>query len=328
MLFGGAMVYVKNNVYPLLFSDYDVPTNDFAKATEDAEEALVALDRVSTGARPVVLQSILERQRLVMFFQSTDEEGQRHSDCLAGSERCRLVAVDPDGNQTLLPLDRETPLKQLLVLVAALRAYAQGLAAITKADTGPEVVAHVNATLGDVEHLRTSLSNLKGAMKSPSTVSEEFSTPAANPLSWMFGQYVASVKIDGLIHVTKSAKPLVSESSGFLAKSPMIGDGVKVLLTKYVSDAIDALEDSSAQSELDRLINGANVYDQLLLVHPEAVFVHLGQAHDALADRLQEQDLSMADVMVKIRAFLREAETLKDVLVPLGAATEQNVQSR
>lgn len=304
-------------------TEYKVPVSAFAEATRDSEQALIGLNQQVTDAYAAIQRNrVLDGTRLVQFFE-TREDGGTHRDCLVVSERCRLVTVDASGNQELL--SPEPPLGKMVLLMGAIRTYADGLTAIVSAETAQNVTTQVNATLGSIEDLGATVAKLKveGTEPAPMNPVTEFKSPVANAVNWIFGQYVASVQLEGLKRATSDAKPVIAGAAEIFGDAADVSADVpRVSLAKAVAKRNDAFDDKQSEGTLDQLIESAAAYDQLLLAEPASVFTRLVEAHDVLADRLQDENLSVADAMARIRAFQREAQTLKDIVEQLAAASK------
>lgn len=295
-------------------TDYKQPISDFSKATQNAETAIIALDRQVTDAYAALLRSqVLQRKGLV---QPDDQN------CQVTSERCRLVIVDRDRNkQNLTP---DPALSKTILLMGSIRLYVESLEAIVNAETAQAVTMQVNATLGSVEALAGTLKKVSGEDLSKSSVSE-YTTPVGKLVSWVVGQYVAKVKVDGLRRATGHAQPVIERVADFLNGVASVAlDVPKVALAETISKRSAALEDDLSDSNLDKLILSAARYDQFLLIKPNTVFTHFQSAHLALAEKLQNDDLSLADMMAKIKSFASEAKTLATILQELSAAGEND----
>ncbi len=297
-------------------ADYKKPVSDFAVGTQHAEESLVELDRLVTDAYAAVHRSrVLSNEALVEI------EG---TDCQVQSKRCQLVVVDRAGEKELLT--PEPALRRMITLMRAIRTYADGLKAIVEADTAEKVATQVNATLGSVESISETMANLDRRVRQPSSFSE-YKTSVGQAVNWVIGQYVAKVQVDGLKRATKDAKSVIAAAAGFFKEAAGTASDVpKQVMANEVSKRAAAFENAPSESTLDKLIKSAAKYDQVLLARPPAVFVRLGAAHDALANKLDNDDVSLADAMAKINAFATEAETLAAILKELAAAGKEDAE--
>lgn len=306
VLAGGLLVYLA----ACSTTDYKAPVGEFVEATRNAEKALVALDKQVSDANAAVLRErVVSGQLLVQIDPS---------DCQVASERCRLALLGRDGTRAVLP--PKPALRKTIILMRAIREYADGLAAIVEADTADKVASQVNATLGSVEALAGTTVKL-GAPEAEVRRVSEYKTPVGKAVTWLIGQYVAKVQVDGLRRATRDAKPVVRDAVAlFQDIAQVAADVPKVELANTVSMRAAAFEDSRSDKTLTKLIDSAAKYDQFLLAKPDGVFARLGEAHGALADRLQNDELSLAEVMAKINAFASEANTLAQILEELEAA--------
>lgn len=299
-------------------ADYQKPISDFAKATQNAETALVGLDEQVTEA-----YAALHRRRALAGERLVQRQGE---DCLVESARCRLVVVDTDRSTE--PLSPDPALRNMITLMRSVRVYADGLSAIVNADTAANVATHVNATIGSVENLAKTVVKLGGQDTTSSIDLSEYTTPVGQAVNWLVGQYVAKVQLDGLKRATKDAKDVVKAAASVFGSAAEVASVVpRAALAEAVSKRIDAFRDSQSDQNLNNLIESAAKYDQLLLAKPATVFARLDAAHEALVDKLQTDELSLANVMAKIEAFAAEAETLAKILKDLAAAGKEKEEA-
>ncbi len=299
-------------------AEYRKPVSDFADATKNAEAALIGLDQQVTNAYAALhRRRALAGERLVQI---------KPGDCLVESTRCRLVVVDADREAQ--PLSPDPALSNMIRLMHEIRAYADGLSAIANADSAAKVVTHVNATIGSVENLAETVAKLGGEDIVSSVDLSEYATPAGQVVSWIFGQYVARAQLDGLERATKNARKVVTAAADLFGSAGDIASGVpRAALAEAVSKRIDAFRDKRSQENLDKLLEIAGKYDRFLVARPPIVFVQLGAAHEALVKKLQGNEITLANVMAKIKAFATEAETLAEIARDLAAADEMNEEA-
>lgn len=298
-------------------ANYEKPVGDFAEATRNAEQALIALDKQVTDAYAAVLRGrVLDGKGLLQI---------PGKDCGIGSDRCNPIVVENvDGKTTKTSLTPEPALRKMVTLMHAIRTYSDGLAAIVAADTAAKVAAQVNATLGSVEHISATVANLSGNDRAAAKVSE-YATPAGKLINWVFGQYVAKVQLDGLKRATNDARTAITAAASMFGEVADIASDVpRQVLANEVSIRAGALEGAVSPSNFDRLIESTVRYDQFLLAKPPSVFFRLGQAHDALADALNNDEVSLAEAMAKIEAFATEAQTLVEIFKELTAIGDQD----
>lgn len=299
-------------------ADYKKPVGDFAEATRNAEEALVALDAQVTDAYAAVLRDRAIAGEEFVKFDS--------GNCLVASPRCQLVVIgDDDTAESLSP---DPALRRMIILMRAVRVYSDGLAAIVDADTVAKVTAHVNATLGSIESLAGTVATLRPAERAAEGAAvrdvSEFTTPVGQAVNWLVGQYVAKVKLDGLERATSHAQPVIAETAGLFGDAAELASDVpKKALSDEVLKRLDTFRVQKSEDSLNRLIESAAAYDLLLVANPPAVFERLKDAHDALANKLQDDDLSLANAMAKIEVFATEAKTLAKILKDLAALSDK-----
>ncbi len=293
-------------------ANYEKPIAQFAEATKKAEMALASLNKHTTEA----YSNILKRKAKVgdRLVQAKSD------DCLAGSKRCRLVLLDRRRNEEALTPGPSIP--RMLIVMADIRQYADGLHALLKAENGQKASAHVNEALGSIQDLAKKL----GDGGAPTAI-PDFATPVGAGANWLIGQYVNKVKLDGLRHATKSAKPVIASAADLFATAASFGlDAHKARIAEGISERIDAFKRGPTDSNLEALIKDAVAYDRLLSIKPGETFHKLASAHSALADRLQDRSVSLVDAFEKIEAFAEEAEQLAKIvqdIVALGSASEK-----
>lgn len=293
-------------------ANYEKPIARFAEATKKAETALASLNEHTTKAYSNILKRKAKAgNRLVRA---------KGGDCLAGSERCRLVLLDQQRREE--PLTPGSSIPKMLIVMADIRQYADGLHALLKAENGQKASAHVNEALGSIQDLAKKL----GDGGAPTAI-PDFATPVGAGANWLIGQYVNKVKLDGLRHATKSAKPVIASAANLFATAASFGlDAQKARIAEGISERIEAFKRGPTDSNLEALIKDAVAYDRLLSTEPGETFRKLASAHSALADRLQDRSVSLVDAFEKIEAFAEEAEQLAKIvqdIVALGDASEK-----
>jgi hypothetical protein len=288
-------------------AEYGKPVNDFAAATGEAETVLAQLNSQVTQAYGTVLESsILNRRGFVRA-----QEG----DCLTASGRCRLVIVGRDGKTE--PYPPVPPLAKMSLVMAQISRYAANLKALVEADTAKQAETNVNAALASVQNLAETISGLNGP---PAQPVPQFATPAGEAINWVVGQYVDHVKFAGLQRATAAAKPVVRDAGSlFVTASTFATDVPKADLADEVSRTSDAFRSSPSKSTLTAMAQSAARYDALLTATPPQLFQRMVAAHDALADSLQGQNLSLVDAIARIEAFGVEAKKLAAILKDIQA---------
>lgn len=299
-------------------TDFKKPIGDFAQATRDSESALKGLDQEVTNAyADLIRRRVLAKELLVQITAG---------DCQTSSERCRIVVKDRDGNEQAL--SPEPALKNMITLMGAVRAYADGLSAIVNADTAAKVETQVNATIGNLTNLAGTVKKLGGQDKTTSINLAEYATPVGQIVNWTVGQYVAKVQFDGLKRATADAEDVVSAAANIFELTA--GEAAltpRARLAEVVSVRVDALRDKLTAANLDKLIASASHYDQQLLAKPPAVFARLDDAHAALVQKLHNDDVSLADVVAKIEVFAEEAKILAKAIKDLQKVGEKKGES-
>ena len=293
-------------------AEYGKPVNDFAKATDDASTVLAQLNTQVTQAYGEVLErSILNRRALVRF-----QSGQGSQDCLTTSERCRLEIVTRDGK--VEPYPPVPPLARMSLIMTQMNRYAANLKALVEADTARAVETDVNAALASTQNLAQILADLQGGGKSQPV--PQFATPVGAAINWVVGQYVEHVKFAGLQRATSAAKPVVREAGGLFATTAgFVSDVARADLAEDVSRAVDAFRTSGSKANLAALAQSAARYDALLNATPPQLFQRMVAAHDALAESLQGENVTLVAAIARIEAFAVEAKTLVKILKDLEA---------
>lgn len=290
-------------------ANYAPPVDTFAQASGEAEDALVTLnDSVTEGYANYVRSLASNGDGLVEIADG---------DCLVSSERCRLmVFVRADGSEKQLAPD--AALANMLAVMTGIRTYADNLTLIVTADTAEAASANVNATIGSVQNLATIVAEQLGGS---GAVVPDIAAPASAAANWLLGQYVESVKLNGLRHATATAQPVVAEAAGLFEQAGDVAAVLpKALLAADVQRRLDVYRQSSSEADLDRLIVAADAYDSFLVAKPSQVFARLREAHDALADSLNNEDLTLAAAMAKIEVFAAEATAFAKIMKDLSSA--------
>lgn len=290
-------------------ADYKKPISDFATATRDAETALVLLDKQVTDAYAALLRERAIAGEAFVKFES--------GNCQVSSVRCQLVI----GNELLTP---QPALQQMILLMTAVRSYADGLTAIVEADTAAQVTTHVNAALGSVESLAGTVADIRNTPAAERPNVSEFTTPAGKAVNWIVGQYVAKVQVDGLKRATDHADPVITDAAQLFGLAGEVASDVpKAAKAEEVSKRLDSLRESVTEQNLNALIESAAEYDQLLVAKPSNIFESLRDAHNALTTQLAGGDVSLADAFAKIKAFAAEAKTLAKILKDFAAIKDK-----
>ncbi|GAB4353938.1 MAG: hypothetical protein Kow00114_03440 [Kiloniellaceae bacterium] len=292
-------------------TDYSKPVNDFAAATGNAEKALADLNaQVTTAYRQVLTDAIRDND-----VRARPASG----DCLTRSERCRLALIDRQGAvQEFYP--PEPPLVQLTAVMGQISGYAQNLKALLEADSASKVAGSVNAALGSVQNLAETVAKADTAPGATPEKIPQFATPTAAAVNWIAGQYIESVKYRGLQRATKEAKPVIRKAADiFSTTSAFISDVPRAQLADEVAAADDAYRANRNDANLDKLVKAAAKYDALLSSTPPDLFKRLGDAHDALADSLQGDAITIGEAIGKIEAFAAEAQKLAKILKDIRA---------
>jgi len=289
-------------------ADYSKPVNDFAAATDKAQTALSELNtQVTEAYRQVLEKRILSGE----VFLTPDDGG-----CQVTSQRCRLIAVDKGNSREFYP--PRPPLARMTQVMAEINLYAANLKAVVEADTASKVEANVNAALGSVQTLAQTVAEARaGAGAQPISI-PQFATPAGEAINWIIGQYVASVKLKGLQNATGAAKQVVHDATElFMITSVFASDVPKADLAEEVSGAITAFREARNESNLNKLTQAADKYDALLVSAPPQLFKSLGAAHDALAENLQGEPVTLVTAIARIEAFANEASKVAKILEDL-----------
>ena len=292
-------------------TDYKQPVSDFATATRDAETALVALNDEVTEAYTEKLRDLALSDDAIIQARS--------GDCLVTSERCQLEVVRADGAREVFPPD--PLLGNMVTLMRSIAAYAEGLGQIVEADTAEQVATQVNATLGSVENLAETVEKLGGTGAAAGVA--EYKTTVGKAVNWLVGQYVAKVQVDGLKRATGHAQPVIGRAADlFEASAGIAADIPKEGMANAVDKSVDDFDDNGREADLTTLLTASGDYDRYLLAKPSAVFAQLKEAHDALANRLHDDSLSLAEAMAKIETFAADAKALLEIVREFRTAGE------
>ena len=292
-------------------ASYEAPVAKFAAATDAAEASLAKLNADIGKAYWDVQKARLGRGDLLLIEQD--------GDCNIGSARCRLVIEDRQGQR--IPYTDRGPLENALEVMAAISAYADGLAAIIAADTAQAVEGHVNTTLGNVQKLAATVAAAGG---SPAGTGPDFAAPAAQLVNWVVGRYVEKVKLGALRRATAEAAPVIREAAELFGRASFFAvSGTRSELTARVRTEIDALGPTPAPAIIERAAAAARTYDVFLQSDPAAAFKAMAKAHTALADNLADRNVSFASMAAEIERFVTEAEKLVQAAKQVSALLDK-----
>lgn len=291
-------------------TNFRKPVEEFAQATKDTTDALAGLDKqVTDGYADLLRKRVLEGKLLVQL---------EARDCLTESERCRIVVKNRQGDVEPFPPD--SPMRNMLTLMRSIQDYADGLAAIVNADTAAQVSTDVSATVGSLKNLAESVAKLKGPDNTGSVRLADYATPVGNLFNWLAGQYIASVQLDGLRRATLDARPVIAGATDVFAVAANESSMVpRALMSEEVASGIDALRPKASERSLDEIVAIAARYDGLLRGKPAAVFKQLRTSHDALVAKIQDENVSLAEVIARIETFAAEAQALAAIVKELQA---------
>jgi hypothetical protein len=206
----------------------------------------------------------------------------------------------------------------MVALMGSISAYANNLVALVSADTAAAVTTNVNATIGSIENLADTVEKAGGAKTSVDL--SAYATPAGEAVAWIVGQYVASVKRDGLRRATRDAQPVIAAAAAVFEKAAEEAAQVpRATLSGAVSEQLTAFQDSRTEANLERLIQSAGQFNQFLEAKPASVFARMSAAHEALTRQLQG-NASLAEAIARIEAFASEAQRLAEIAKSLATA--------
>jgi len=291
-------------------TDYQQPITTFASATKDAQTALSTLNTEVTSAYTTLLH-----ERAVSGEALVEE---KPDDCLASSTQCRLDLISRDGQAQ--PLTPPPALRTMTALMASISAYADNLVAVVSADTAAAVATNVNATIGSIENLADTVEQA-GGIAHPVDLSA-YTTPAGEAVTWIVGQYAASVKLDGLRRATSEAQPVIAAATDVFQKAAETAALVpRAEMSGDVQQQLTAFQTSRSQANLNKLIQSAGQYNAFLEAKPADVFAKMNTAHETLTEQLQGH-ASLADAIARIEAFAAEAQRLAEVAKAFAAAAQ------
>ena len=198
-------------------------------------------------------------------------------------------------------------------------AYAGNLDALVNADTAAQVKTSVDAALGSAQNIATTVAKVAAAQGAAVDV-PSFATPVGSAVTWLVGQYIVRVKLNGLKAATGAAKKPVDDAAAlFQTSATFASDPQRRALANAVTEKIDAFRSSNTPQNFDAYIAAITTYDKFLLAKPSDVFLRLRESHDALADHLKNNDVSLGAVMAKMQAFAAEAQQLSQIVKSLAA---------
>lgn len=295
--------------------DYQKPVSTFSAATENATNAMVALNQQVT-------QSYADRIRTAALNGNTLIKA-KDGDCELTSDRCRLVTVKSDRSEELFVPD--PVLGNIVALMRQIDAYAKGLTDIVNADTAAKVAAHVNSTLGSVENLAKTVDGLADSNLAGNVTA--YKTSVGKLVNWLVGKYVANVQVSGLRRATEAADPVIMEAASIFKETAAIAAVISVIgPQKKFEVARQKFEDDEGagragnlERNLNAMASTAAAYDRILLAKPSSVFAKLGEAHAALTASLHDDDVSLVTALAKIEVFAAEAQALIDIVREISA---------
>jgi len=98
-----------------------------------------------------------------------------------------------------------------------------------------------------------------------------------------------------------------------------------VQLTDSFRDKIAAYQDNrNSETSLNAAVDAAKLYDGFLRSPVGETFEQMGKAHSALADALQDSNLSWPQVNAQVQSFAAQAEELAKIVQNLAALGTKN----
>jgi hypothetical protein len=295
-------------------TDYAKPVDDFAAATSDAKSTLSELNIQVTDAYRAYLDKSITKGDVLL----THDEG----DCEVQSEHCRLILLNKD-RKNVGTYPPEPPLTNMSLLMAEIDSYAGNLKALLQADTKAKVEANVNAALGSIENLATTVAEMQTPEGQQPDPIPQFATPVGAGVNWVLGQYIERVKFKGLQRATAAAKQVIRDAAGLFDKAASLAAAPRVEMANEVSAAQDTAQDNRDAASNDAFAKSAAKFDALLATGPPELFQRMATAHDALAENLQGENVSLTTVYARIQEFGEQAEQLAKILRDLRALSEQ-----
>lgn len=285
-------------------ASYEAPIARFAVASEAAESALVKLNN---GIGEAYWNAQKDRIVAGEFRLAPSRDLAGGADCIGGAARCRLVMIDSAGKST--PFTEMAPLDNAIDVMAGIRSYAGGLAAIVAADTAKAVEGHVNATIGGLQKLAKTLGN-------PAKPVPDFTTPVGQLVNWAIGQYVETVKLSGLRRAVGDARSVVADAARIFGEAAVLASSAtREALANEVTEAQKAMRRIEGagpitRAQIDRSLVAARSFDEFVQADPRKAFAALGAAHEALAEHLLSEKVTFASASAAIENFVGEAEKL------------------
>ena len=294
--------------------DYSEPISTFASAATDADSALKDLDTTVTNNYTDFLA-----RRALSTPGATVLAAQK--ECEPGSSQCTLVIQYPNEPPEQYP--PQPLLGNMVAVMSGIRTYAQNLAALANDDSAAKAAADVNATLGSIQSLANTVAKLDA--KGTTTV-PDFATPVGAGVNWLLGQYANQVKLEGLRVATKQARPVVDRAAAIFSSAALFGsDPQRKKLSQTVRGKIDAYQDSNqhTMADLNEVAEAAQSYNVLLQAQPAETFKKMGDAHAALADALNNPNLSLSQMIAKVNEFAAQVQQLSKIVKDLAALSQE-----
>jgi hypothetical protein len=294
-------------------NQYNAPIGSFAAATKDAQTALASLDDQVTDAYEATLRAnALQGKSFVSAVPG---------DCEVRSQRCRAELRNSDG--TRYPFPPESALLNMERVMDQISTYAKNLDALVNADTAAQVKSSVDAALGSAQNIAATVAKAAGAPGGSGNV-PQFATPVGSAVTWAVGQYIVRVKLNGLRTATSAAqKPIADAATLFQTAADFASDPQRRALANAVTEKIDAFRSSNSPQNFDAYIAAITTYDKFLVAKPSGVFLTLREAHDALANHLNNEEVSLGTVLAKMQSFAAEAKQLSDIVKALAALANE-----
>lgn len=286
--------------------DYQQAVKAFAEATT-ASKAALAESRQT-------LSDDLNARRVESAVKNPD-------DVIPAAGECRSAQVAPchlvlrEGEKSLRQSDYFATVSELAEL---LDSYAQGLRAITDADTAAKVqtsIDKVNGSLGNIANVVGSKTNAESFA--------EFSKPVSALVSWGFGEYIAIVKEHAVRDAATKADPLVQKAA--LVFGNFTQDAADLARNKEFiafDDAETAFRKSPGDSALRTWIQAAAALERVSMARDNQVMKELAAAHQALVKSFDDPD-SLRDAFARFEKARDDANALADILKSLRDAAQK-----
>lgn len=294
---------------------YQQPIDDLAAAVEESVSLIEDMDDQMTARRNQQWAEGIQKGELLVTYP--DEA------CAIDSTECYLQVESRSGVLGRYPATSVMPRGRLAL--RSLAVYVEQLQAIANADTEEDVVASVNATLGNLETIDSRICEL-GRQTSCSSSLNDYSAPVFGSVKWLVRNYVAYARQRALAEVTRRAQPTIERLA--LYYDTMSEAAAKPALAAGADRFVDAEQDFDDEmppsaAVLERYANAVAAYDAILKAHAAKPLARFVETHNTLQQQLNgEGDVGVVDVLAAIDRMQSETVEFRAIMSQFKDAVE------